>query len=145
MADQDIKPSERLTELLKTFTADQLRFVDYRMHADSDKEAAEQAGMNVNSIYQWRNKQDINEAVQLAQYDGVILGWARIHRLLGRAIDILSEGIEQGIVGDRGWDAMLEVLDRLGMTAPTKHKHEGTGDDGSFVVRVVGGIDTDDI
>ena len=47
---------DELPELLRTLRMDQIRFVVARQEFPSDKAAAEEIGVSVNTVYHWENK-----------------------------------------------------------------------------------------
>lgn len=103
--------SERLEQLLKTFSANQLRFVAARSHFPSDKETAESLDIAYLTVRSWPNKQDINEAIKLMAHDGVIAATEILRRNLPKAALELADELEHKNVNVRH-TAAVEILDR---------------------------------
>ena len=110
--------SDSLASLLRTLTTSQLSFVAARMDAGSDKAAAIEIGIAPQTVYNWSNKSDVMLAVRLAQLDSIEVGRERLRRLVYQAISVLKE--EMAPDEKRRFDAARDVLDRTGLTAPTK-------------------------
>jgi len=101
------------TDVLKTLTPQQLDFVAARLNAKSDKEAAESVGVSPDVAYNWRNKEQVNLAVELGKVDGVLLAREKLRRLVYMAARVLEE--EMGDGRKRRLEAAKEVLDRTGI------------------------------
>jgi len=101
-----------LPEILKRLDAAQLKFVAVRMHVQTDREAAEAVGIAPQTVYNWSNKEEVNEAVRLAQLDTVEVGREQLRRLISKAIDVLEDKLDAGHLS-----AVVQVLDRTGLEA----------------------------
>jgi len=105
--------TSELSGILKQLTADQLKFVAARLNARTDKEAAESIGIPSQTVYNWSNKAEIDEAVKLAQLDTIEVARERLRRLLITAIDVVEEEMAED--KKRRLDAAKEVFDRAGV------------------------------
>ena len=112
----------QLAELLKTFTPEQIDFVSHRMVCKSDKEAAEKAELNYDSVRSWKNKQEVNLAVRLAKMDSVVVAREKLRRLAPKAVDVLDEELDDK---ENRLAAARDVLDRAGLAKESKIKHTG--------------------
>lgn len=112
-----------LAEVLKKLTADQLRFVAARLNTNTDKAAAESAGIPQQTVYNWPNKEDVNEAVRLAGMDTIEVARERLRRLLLKAVDVLDEEMDAG--KPKRLDAAKEAFDRGGLPPTQRHEVEG--------------------
>lgn len=121
-----MEDSERLGDIIRSLSAQQLDFVAARMWTNTDAEAAIHCRISPNTAYNWDNKQDVNEAVRLAKMDGVLLAHEKLRRLVYRAIGVLEE--EMAPRKRRRLDAAKEVLNRGGVDSP--RRVELTGRDG---------------
>jgi len=111
--------AERLQEILRTLTSEQLRFVARRMHEASDAAAADALKMPRQTMYNWPNKQDVNDAVLLARRDGVSVAKEELRRLGTDAVQVLGETMKDKR-NPRRQDAAGDVLDRIGLGKVTK-------------------------
>ena len=101
--------------MLKGLTATQLEYVGKRILSSSQAEAAKEAGVISGTVSRW--KQDgvpIDEIVELAKQDGVIVAKEKLRRLSGKAVDVLEEEMDKKRGGKR-IEAALAVLDRVGI------------------------------
>ena len=131
-----------LVELLKTFSAEQLDFVAQRILHKKDNEAAEAAGLDINTVYHWANKQDVNRAVILAKLDTVQVAREKLRRLTPKAVDVLDDEMEKG--RKRRLDAARDVLDRTGIESTKNVDITSGGDTLTFVVKRDDGRDAGD-
>lgn len=115
-----------LNDLLQTFSAEQLRFVAERMYEPTDKDAAAKMGISPDTVYNWPNKPDINEAVRLAKLDGVSVAREQLTRLASKAVDKLGDAIDKD---DPALSAIVAVLDRVGLSDVQRHE---IGEPGAF-------------
>jgi len=130
------KHKETLPEILQTLTTAQLKFVARRVYLRTDKEAAEAVGIAPPTVYGWPNKDDVNEAVRLAQMNSVDVGRERLQRLVEQAIDVIEDEMtDDGLRSRDRLKAALEVLDRTGLEAGSRvdvvseGQRLGVGDD----------------
>lgn len=110
---------DELQAVLRTLGPEQLRFVARRMHDVSDASAARAVGLSLDTVYGWTNKAAVNEAVRLAQLDGVNVARERLRRLATDAVDALAEELANRR-NPRRLDAAKDVLDRVGLGAVHK-------------------------
>ena len=115
---------ESLQELLASFDEDQLRFVAARIHCKSDVDAARALGVKRGVIYNWGNKQDINEAVRLAQVRTLEVSRERLNRLVEKAVTVLDTEMDNK---RNRLNAAIQVLDRTGFGATQTVKNENSG------------------
>lgn len=111
---------DRLNELLENLSPVQLRFVAVRPHCNSDAEAARRVGISQSTVYHWPEdeRERLNEAVQLLTQDVVEEGRHRLRALISKAIDVIEEELESGLLGDSTrMRAALETLNRGGLTS----------------------------
>lgn len=128
MPSESATNDQQLTNVLRTLSPEQLKFVERRMYERSDADAARALGIPTSTVYSWDNKADVNEAVKLASMDGVHVAKERLHRLLGKAIDGLE--IELGNKRNR-MPAIQEVFDRT-LGKPVQ-RNELSGPDGDAI------------
>jgi hypothetical protein len=122
--------STRLQELLKTLTAQQLRFVSARVDCRYDYEAAEAIGLRREAPSRWDNKEDVDEVVHLMLQDGVMVAREILRRSTAKAAQEIADELEHRSVAVRH-KAAKDILDRNIGNAPAKH--EVTGRDGGPV------------
>ena len=104
--------SDRLEELLRTFSANQLRFVAARANFPSDKKAAEFLDIAYYTVRCWPNKQEIDEAVYLMAQDSIIVATEIFRRNLSKAALELADELDHKNVGVRH-TAAVEILNRM--------------------------------
>jgi transcriptional regulator with XRE-family HTH domain len=85
---------QRLKDLLQTLSMTQLRFMVMRMDAKSDKEAAEAIGLAPGTVKNWENKAQVDEAVNLMRFDGMLTALEIRRRALPLAMKVKLEGLE---------------------------------------------------
>lgn len=113
---------QKLLEILKTLSPLQLEFVAARLVTQSDKDAALQIGISPDSVYNWPNKADINEAVRLAKIDSVNVAREKLRRLACEAVDAVAKEMR----GTRNrLPAALAILDRVGLIVINRHELTG--------------------
>lgn len=86
--------SDRLAEIMRLLSVQQIRFVIARQECKSDKEAAELIGTTPTAVKSWDNKPLIDEAVRLMIYDGVITARELRRRNLAKAMAIKVSGLD---------------------------------------------------
>jgi len=137
--------SDRLEEVLHQLTADQKRFIVARQSHTSDRSAAESIDISPNTVKNWKVKgAPIDEAVDLMAHDGVVVALHVRRENLAKAMLVKVAGLDSEDERMRQ-NVATEVIEwELGKaTQPTKLG--GTGEDGAFIVRVVGGINPEDV
>lgn len=104
--------SDRLDEIKRTLSPDQLRYLQERVLCRTDAEAARNCGISPNTVYTWNEKTLIQEAVNLLMDEGLQVSLDIMRRNLARAarvkvsgLDSKKEVIKQG--------AATEILDRF--------------------------------
>jgi len=120
---QNATQVNRLQELVKNFTVDQLRYLAVRPFVRFNKEAAEAVGIAEETVCRWENKADIDEAVQLMVVDGIILAAEILRRYVPQAARELVTELGDLEVSMRH-KAAKEVLDRGGL--PVKQQMDLT-------------------
>lgn len=104
--------SDRLDELLRGMSYDQLRYLAVRPFCSKDVDAAEQLRMPVETIYSWRYKGiPVDEALQLMGLDGVSVAIEMIRRSAPKAAAVKVAGLESEDERIRQ-NVATEVLDR---------------------------------
>lgn len=86
--------SDRLAEVIKNLSVTQLRFIVARNDCKSDKEAAETIGISPSTVRNWENKAQVDEAVSLMAYDGVVTARELRRRNLAKAMAIKVSGLD---------------------------------------------------
>lgn len=129
------------SELLKTLSTEQLRFVGKRVDCHSDKEAAAALGIPVDTVYGWPNKADVNEAVKRSHLDGIELGHERLRRMIQKALDVVDSEMESSDPDSHRYNSALEVLDRVGLSAIKQQRIEGPGEGGAIVFQFTDNLD----
>ena len=104
--------SDRLDEIKRTLSPDQLRYLQERVLCRTDAEAARNCGISPNTVYTWNEKTPIQEAVNLLLDDGLQVSLDIMRRNLAKAarvkvggLDSKKETVRQG--------AATEILDRF--------------------------------
>ena len=101
----------RLQELLKTFTPDQLSYIAVRPFVRYDYEAAKEAGLARETVSRWDNKADVDEAVSLMLFDGVMTAREILGRSLAKAAKEMTDELDHKSVAIRH-KAATDILDR---------------------------------
>jgi hypothetical protein len=83
----------RLAEILKTLRTNQVRFCVARLDVATDKEAAALIGLTPAGVKAWDNKADVDEAVSLMRYDGMITALELRRRALAEAMAVKTSGL----------------------------------------------------
>ena len=130
----------RLQELLKTFTAEQLSYIAVRPFVRYDKEAAKQIKVAAETVSRWENKADVDEAVKLMLNDGIVTAKEILGRSLARAALELADELDHKSVSVRH-KAATEILDRNMGKAGQHIDHTSGGEKIDMIVKV--GIDSD--
>lgn len=105
--------------ILNELTTIQLKYLGARLSTTSDKEAAIQIGLSPQGVYQWHNKDRVNEAVRLARLETVNVARKRLARMVNDAIDVIEDEMKGGRGTSNRLQAAREVLDRTGVTRIT--------------------------
>jgi len=113
---------QTLNEILKTLSGNQLAFVAHRINMTTDKEAAEACGVPPGSVYNWPNKEDVRQAVQLVKEDSVMLGREQLRRLVTKAVSVVESHLDKNSLG-----AAVEVFNRTGLEAGATLNLQGGG------------------
>ena len=121
----------QLQEILRTLTAEQLRYVSERVNCKYDYEAAEAIGISRETASRWTNKADVDEAVKLMVLDGVEVAREILRRSTSKAAQEIAEQLGHRSVNVR-YKAAKDILDRNIGNAPAKH--EVTGKDGGDLI-----------
>lgn len=124
-----------LAALLKQLTPKQLDFVQARLFASTDSEAAAQIGIHQDSVYRWPNIATVRECVALAKQDGILLASEKLRRAAGLAVDVLVDELEAKRGSRKRLDAAVEILNRT-IGKPTD-KHEVSGASGGALEIVI--------
>jgi hypothetical protein len=125
--------TSELEALLAGMSTDQIRFVVARQHFATDKEAAEEVGLEPNSVYHWPNKEQINEAVRLMAYDGLIAAKHIRHRNLAKAMSVKVAGLDTEDERLRQ-NVATEIIEwEMGRAT---QRREVSGDSQGFIVRL---------
>lgn len=103
---------DRLDEIKKTLSPDQLRYLYERVLCRTDAEAARNCGIAPMTVYKWNEHTSIQEAVNLLMDDGLQVSLDIMRRNLARAarvkvggLDSKREAVKQA--------AATEILDRF--------------------------------
>jgi hypothetical protein len=104
-----------LADLLKTLSPTQLEFVQARMFASSDAEAARESGIAVSTVYGWPNLADVRECVKLSKMDGITVAQEKLRRLASRAVDVIADEMTAKRGSSKRLEAAMTALDRLGV------------------------------
>ena len=134
MSQQTSSQVNRLQEILEGLTTEQVRYVTKRPFVRYDYEAAKAVGVAPETVSRWKNKADIDEAVRLMCFDGVIAAGVLLHRFLPEAAQELVAELAHKRADIRQ-RAAKEILDRGGL--PATSKTEVTGKDGGPVETTV--------
>lgn len=104
-----------LADLLKTLSPTQLDFVQARMFASSDAEAARETNIAVSTVYGWPNLADVRECVKLSKLDGITVAQEKLRRLASRAVDVIADEMTAKRGSSKRLEAAMTALDRLGV------------------------------
>jgi len=130
----------RLQELLKLFTPEQLNYIAVRPFVRWDKDAAKQIGVAAETVSRWENKGEIDEAVSLMLNDGVLTAKEILGRSLAKAAIEITQELDHKSVAVRH-KAATEILDRQ-LGKPGQKLDLTTGEEKiNFIIKV--GIDPD--
>jgi len=83
---------ERLTTILEQLTTDQVRFIIARQDCSTDKQAADEIGVSVETVYHW--PPIIKEAVRLMALDGLIVAQHIRRHALAKAMLVKAGGLD---------------------------------------------------
>jgi len=83
-----------LETILRQLSIIQLRYVVARAECKTDKEAAEMIGISPASVKGWDNKAQVDDAVRLMIYDGVMTAKELRRRSLAKAMAIKVSGLD---------------------------------------------------
>ncbi len=126
----------QLSDILRTLSPEQLRFVAARMYERSDRAAALECGLPPSTVYGWENLDEVRAAVQLAQLDGVHVAQERLRRLMDKAVDVLADEMDGKSRNAKRLEAAIEVLDRV-MGKAVQKVNQHTENSGDVTIRVV--------
>ena len=90
------KRSSELDLVLSELTNDQIRFVIARQEFSTDKEAAEAIDIKPGTVYQWKSKAPIDEAVRLMAEDGLVTALHIRRRNLAKAMAVKVAALDSG-------------------------------------------------
>jgi len=83
-----------LAKILNQLTITQLRFIVARNESKSDREAAEAIGISPSTVKGWDNKAQVDEAIRLMLFDGVIMARTLRRRNLAKAMAVKVSGLD---------------------------------------------------
>ena len=133
-----------LAQLLKGLSPEQLDWVQARLVCQTNAEACRKAQVVEGTYYRWKREGvPLDEIVNLAKSDSVLLAAERLRRLTSKAVTVLDEEMDNR---RSRLDAAKEVLDRAGLPKTSKQEVSGADGaplftDGSIRVIVHGGGD----
>lgn len=114
----DGEKEARLKEIMSQLNYNQLRYLSIRPNFSSDKDAAEEIELSEKTVYNWKEKELVKEALNLMASDGVIVASEILRRALPEAAAVKVAGIQSGDERIRQ-SSSTEVLDR-GLGKPTQ-------------------------
>jgi len=86
---------EQLDEVCRRLTVDQMRFVVARQEFPTDKAAAENIGINPNTVSAWkRDGAPVDDAVKLMAFDGLVIAAHIRRRHLAKAMAVKVAGLD---------------------------------------------------
>ena len=88
----EISIYERISELINTLSADQLRFIAIRPDYKTDKEAAEAISLKPDTVYHWPSM--VKEAIRLLSLDRVATAQNLRRRHLIKAMMVKVRGLD---------------------------------------------------
>jgi len=94
MDQENAKIRIELESILNTLSLDQLKYVAVRPYVQFNKEAAEEIGIRGEEVSRWKNRADVDRAVQLMAMDGVMLAKTMRRRALAKAMRVKIEGLD---------------------------------------------------
>jgi len=116
-----------LAQLLKGLSPEQLDWVQARLVCQTNADACRKAQVVEGTYYRWKREGvPLDEIVNLAKSDSVLLAAERLRRLTSKAVTVLDEEMDNR---RSRLDAAKEVLDRAGL--PKTSKQEVSGKDGA--------------
>jgi len=118
--------ANELEQLLKSLSADQMRFVVIRQQCTSDADAARQMKISKTTVCNWGA--NVQRAVELMAMDGVIVARERMRRALAEAISVKVEGLRSRNENVKQ-NAATEIIDRA--IGKATQKNEITGANGA--------------
>lgn len=104
--------SDRLDEIKRTLSPDQLRYLQERVLCRTDAEAARNCGISPNTVYTWNEKTLIQEAVNLLMDEGLQVSLDIMRRNLARAARVKVGGLDSKREAIKQ-SAATEILDRF--------------------------------
>ena len=128
--------STDLAEMLKVLTAEQLRYVAARASRSKDQDALKDVGIHRSTLARWKQEAPIDEVVRLIAQDNVLVAREKLRRAAAEAVDVLLDDLDGRKHSKIRQDAAKDVLDRLGVKAPTQVELAGK-DGGPLVVQYV--------
>lgn len=129
--------------LLKTLTPAQLDFVRARLWSQSDRDAAEKAGIHPSTVCRWENLNDVRMCITLAKQDGVVIAAEELRRMIPDAMDALRDELKARRGSSKRLDAIVEVLNRTIGKPTDKQEVSGPGGGAQNVRVIVEWIDGD--
>lgn len=111
-----VKNGNELEIVLHELSETQLRFVAARINTNTDKEAAELAGIPVQTVYNWTNKDRVDLAVRLYRVDSVSVAQARLMKAADQAVDTMIGGLHS----DYPFQFAKYILDAVGIGGTQK-------------------------
>lgn len=103
---------DRLDEIKRTLSPDQLRYLQERVLTRTDAEAARNCGISPKTVYMWNENTAIQEAVNLLMDEGLQVSLDIMRRNLARAARVKVGGLDskKEMVKQA---AATEILDRF--------------------------------
>lgn len=105
---------EALTEV-RELTKNQIAFVEARLGTATDKEAAEQIGLSPQTVYNWPNKQEIDELIRELSAEALAEARRLVQYYSAEAIEVIHDEMQRG-QRDR-LNAAKAMADRAGLTS----------------------------
>ena len=105
-----------IQEQLSQLTDIQLKWVQARLHTNSDKDACSLVGIAPSTCYGWAEKQQINDLLREMRLGDIEVTRARLVRLGAKAVDAIEDELDD-IDGKQKPYTAFNVLDRIGISA----------------------------
>jgi hypothetical protein len=106
------EPKTEFLTLWQSLSPQQQKYAAARLAANSDADAARQAGVPISTARQWKNKADVDKAIRLMAIDAISSSVAVLTANLNRALMVLVEDLDSEDKRLRH-DAATEITDRV--------------------------------
>jgi hypothetical protein len=133
LPEKSISEPEEFQSILKTLSANQLRFVIARQEYPTDGEAAKAVNVQPDTVYRW--PKEVKRAVELMAHDGIITAIELRRRALAKAMAVKVAGLDSE--DEKVRQAVASELIEWELGKATQKNDNDNKNSGEIIFRVI--------